>query len=201
MTTMTTTSTHRPSPTRSRRADGRGANTPRTDRPDCFAGASASGGRDGPGVYRRKHAPAISFDGIRERPGSAAPTWSIFSAFKPGDVELLADRPEPVSLPRTTATRTEADTWLAGFAPKILDSDAFAAGGLLVVTFDEDARQRPERRPHRDDRRLAGCSGRVQVGRRRTTTTALLRTVQDAWGLDCLAESCSATPMREFFGG
>ena len=36
--------------------------------PDCFSGRSAKDGRDGPGVYQRKHAPAISFNSIRTDP-------------------------------------------------------------------------------------------------------------------------------------
>jgi hypothetical protein len=28
---------------------------------------------------------------------------------------------------------------------------------------------------------------------------SLLRTVQDAWGLDCLARSCDAAPMTDLF--
>ena len=95
---------------------------------------------------------------------------------------------------------TEADTWLAGFAPTILDSHAFAAGGVLVVTFDEGAGNDPGGGHIATIVVSPERSGRVPVGQPHDHYS-VLRTVQDAWGLDCLAESCSATPMREFFGG
>ena len=164
----------------------------------CFTGGSASGGRDGQGVYRRKHAPAISFDGIRNDPQRCADLVD-FTAFKPGDVDYSLIIPNQCHAAHD-CNATEADTWLAGFAPTILDSQAFAAGGVLIVTFDEDAGNDPS------GGHIATivASRSVPAGFRSAEPHdhySVLRTVQDAWGLDCLAESCSAMPMREFFGG
>ena len=92
----------------------------------------------------------------------------------------------------------DADRWLAGFVPRILDSPAFTAGGLLIVTFDEDNGNDP-----------AGghiatvvASPAVPAGFRSDVPHdhyGVLRTIQDAWGLGCLAESCDARPLDEFF--
>lgn len=163
----------------------------------CFTGASASGGRDGEGTYRRKHAPAISFDAIRNDPKRCA-NLVDFTAFKPGDVDYSLIVPNQCHAAHD-CDASQADKWLSGFAPTILESPAFAAGGLLIITFDEDAGN-------------DGSGGHVAtiVASRDVSAGfrsdqphdhySVLRTIQDAWGLDCLAESCSATPMREFFG-
>ena len=166
--------------------------------PDCFAGTSAKGGRDGKGEYRRKHAPAISFDSIRNDPARCADLVDL-TAFRPGDANYSLIIPNQCHSAHDCPIRN-ADHWLAGFVPKILDSEPFKAGGLLVVTFDEDAGEDPG----------GGhivtivASPDVPAGFRsaeRHDHYSLLRTVQDAWGLDCLAESCTAGTMDEFFGG
>ena len=166
--------------------------------PGCFTGASASGGRDGRGVYRRKHAPAISFDAIRNDPQRCADLVDL-TAFKPGDVDYALIIPNQCHAAHD-CDASQADTWLAGFAPTILDSQAFAAGGVLIVTFDEDAGNDP------GGGHIATivASPSVPAGFRSAEPHdhySVLRTIQNAWGLDCLAESCPATPMREFFAG
>jgi acid phosphatase len=167
--------------------------------PDCFAGSSASGGRDGPGTYERKHAPAISFDSIRTDTVRCANLVDL-SAFRPADVDYSLIVPNQCHSAHDCRMR-DADTWLSGFLPKIIESDAFAAGGLLVLTFDEDdAGDDP------NGGRIATivASPDVPAGFRsdeRHDHYSLLRTIQDAWGLDCLALSCAATPMDEFFTG
>jgi phosphatidylinositol-3-phosphatase len=90
------------------------------------------------------------------------------------------------------------DAFLAGFVPRILGSAAFA-GSVLFVTWDEGTSD-------------AGGGGHVATlvvspatrpGTRSSVAHdhySLLRTVEDAWGLGCLANSCAANDMREFFG-
>lgn len=164
----------------------------------CFTGASASGGRDGSGGYRRKHAPAISFDAIRTDPKRCANLVDL-TAFKPGDVDYSLIIPNQCHAAHD-CDASQADTWLAGFVPPILDSQAFAAGGLLIVTFDEDAGNDPSG----GHVATVVASSKVAAGFTSDQPVdhyGVLRTIQDAWGLACLAESCSARPMEEFFGG
>lgn len=167
------------------------------NRPDgCFTGSSASGGRDGEGVYERKHAPAITFTSIRTDPRRCA-YLQDFTAFRPGDADFALIVPNQCHNAHDCPL-DRADAWLAEFVPTILESDGFRDGGLLVVTFDEDAGDDPS------GGHIATivASPHVPAGSRSTERHdhyTLLRTIQDAWGLDCLAESCSAGTMDEFF--
>ena len=166
--------------------------------PDCFSGASARDGRDGTGEYRRKHAPAISFDDIRNDPARCA-NLVDFTAFKPGDVDYSLIIPNQCHDAHDCGLQ-EADRWLASFVPTITDSQAFASGGLLIVTFDEDAGNDPSG----GHVATVIVSSKVPAGFTSDLPVdhyGVLRTIQDAWGLPCLAESCSARPMREFFRG
>lgn len=167
------------------------------NRPDgCFTGSSSSGGRDGDGVYERKHAPAISFTSIRTDPRRCG-YLQDFTAFKPGDADYALIVPNQCHNAHDCPL-ARADAWLADFVPAILDSDAFRDGGLLIVTFDEDAGDDPS------GGHIATivASPDVPAGFRSTERHdhySLLRTIQVAWGLDCLADSCAAGTMDEFF--
>jgi phosphatidylinositol-3-phosphatase len=166
--------------------------------PDCFTGSSASGGRDGTGAYRRKHAPAISFDAIRNDPARCANLVDL-TAFHPGDVTYSLIIPNQCHDAHDCGL-DQADRWLASFVPTITDSQAFASGGLLIVTFDEDAGNDPSG----GHIATVVASPHVPAGFRSDQPHdhySVLRTIEDAWGLDCLADACDATPMREFFGG
>jgi acid phosphatase len=164
--------------------------------PGCFTGDSASGGRDGDGVYERKHAPAISFDSIRTDPRRCA-FLEDMTAFRPGDADYALIVPNQCNSAHDCPLPV-ADSWLAGVVPDILDSAAFRDGGLLIITFDEDDGVDPS------GGHIATivASPHVPAGFRsaeRHDHYTLLRTIQDAWGLDCLAGSCSAGTMDEFF--
>ena len=166
--------------------------------PDCFTGAGASDGRDGPGEYRRKHAPAISFNDIRDDPSRCANLVDL-TAFRPGEATYSFIVPNQCHDAHDCGLK-EADRWLASFVPTITGSQAFTAGGLLFVTFDEDAGNDP------GGGHIATvvASPHVPAGFRSQQPHdhySVLRTIEDAWGLDCLAQSCSATSMGEFFGG
>jgi acid phosphatase len=163
----------------------------------CFTGESSRGGRDGPGEYRRKHAPAISFTGIRTNPGRCA-FIEDFSAFTPGAVDYALIIPNQCNAAHDCAIH-RADGWLAAFVPTILESAAFKAGGALVVTFDEDAGDDPSG----GHVATIVATPTITPGTRSAVDYdhySLLRTVQDAWGLDCLARSCEARPMTDLFG-
>jgi hypothetical protein len=89
------------------------------------------------------------------------------------------------------------DTFLKNWLPTILNSSAFA-NGVVYLTFDEGSTN-------------TGGGGKVAtivispLGKAAFTSAtahthySLLHTIQDAWGLSCLASSCSANDLREFF--
>jgi hypothetical protein len=70
----------------------------------------------------------------------------------------------------------------------------------VIVTFDEgaDGTNPPNRIATIISSPLVAAGTRSSVPH---THYSLLRTIQDGFGLDCLAESCSANSLGEFFSG
>ena len=164
----------------------------------CFTGPTASGGADGPGTYARKHNPAISFTSISSDPVRCA-NITDFSHFDPAaaDFELIVPN---LCHDMHDCSVAEGDAWLQGFVPRILDSPAWRDGGVLFITFDEADSKSPDRNRVLTvvvtPRMTPGFSSAVPY-----THYSLLRTIQQAWDLGCLDESCEANDMIEFFGG
>ena len=164
----------------------------------CFTGQTASGGVDGPGTYARKHNPAISFTSISSNPTRCANITDL-SHFDPAaaDFEMIVPN---LCHDMHDCPVAEGDAWLKGFVPRILDSPAWRDGGVLFITFDEG-----EKKPQDGNRVLTVVvAPRVTPGFTsavRYTHYSLLRTIQQAWDLGCLEESCEANDMVEFFGG
>jgi hypothetical protein len=165
---------------------------------NCFDGALADGGRDGPGVYRRKHAPAISFDRIREDPARCANLLD-FTSFEPGGATFSLIIPNQCHAAHDCKA-PEADRWLQSFVPRIVESAAFRAGGLLVITFDEDAGNDPS-----GGHIATVVAARDVLSGYRSDIPydhySLLRTIEEAWDLECLGEACAARAMTDFFDG
>jgi hypothetical protein len=160
----------------------------------CFKGATADGGPDGSGTYARKHEPAISFTGVSGNPARCARITDL-SHFDPAAADVSLIIPNMCHDMHDCSTAT-GDAWLRTFVPRITGSPSFADGGLLVVTFDE-----ADGGGNRVAMVFAGPS--VAAGTRVTAPAdhySLLRTIQDAFGLPCLAESCQATPMAALLG-
>jgi Phosphoesterase family. len=161
----------------------------------CFTGSSSSGGEDGSGTYVRKHEPAISF---RDISGDASRCTKItdFTRFDPAasDFELIV--PNLCNDMHDCSIAT-GDTWLSTFVPRITSSPAFVNSALLI-TWDEGTTN-------------VGGGGHVAtvvvspltgLGYRSATAYnhySLVRTVQDAWGLPCLNQTCGANNLSEFF--
>ncbi|HEU4672717.1 MAG TPA: alkaline phosphatase family protein [Candidatus Limnocylindrales bacterium] len=164
----------------------------------CFTGAESNGGVDlvgAPGAYVRKHNPAISFVGISRNPTRCANITDLAS-FDAGaaDLELIVPN---LTNDMHNGTITQGDGFLRDLVPRITGDPAFARS-LLVVTFDEGST-------------TSGGGGEVATvlvspliapG----TTSAvehdhysLLRTIEESWGLGCLAQSCAANSLGEFF--
>jgi hypothetical protein len=160
----------------------------------CFTGEFSSAGPDGDGTYYRKHEPFISFTQISGNPDRCGKHIHNLGAFDPAAATFQLIVPNMCHDAHDCSLNV-ADQWLSGFAPLILESAAFADGGVLFVTFDEGDR-------------LTNHIAMIAVGtgvRPGTTSDAVrthyswLRTVQDAWGLTCLAKSCDAGNLSGLF--
>jgi hypothetical protein len=113
-----------------------------------------------------------------------------YSLIVPSTCNDAHDRGVSCSLPT-------ADAWLSQNVPQLLASPEYQSGGAIFITFDES-----------DITDTRGCCGNAQGGRIFTlvlsphvgtagadTTTAynhysLLRTIEDGFGLPCLAHAC-----------
>jgi len=164
--------------------------------PNCYSGATATGGRDGTGTYARKHEPAISFKDITSSPARCA-NIQDFTAFDPmaGDFELIVPNLENDMHNGTTLA---GDEFLRGFVPRILASPAWQAGSVLIITWDEG-------KPIGDNKiATIVVANTVRAGYRSAiphTHYSLLHTVEQLLGLPCLAQACHANTLAEFFRG
>jgi phosphatidylinositol-3-phosphatase len=162
----------------------------------CFTGLKADGGPDGNGTYARKHDPAISFTSISGSPTRCANIRPM-SGFDPAAADYSFIVPNLCNDAHDCPLST-ADDWLRNLVPRILDSPAWKDGGVLFITFDEADGQ--DRQANRVATLVIAPS--VVPGTRSSvphTHYSLLRTVQDGLGLDCLALSCQANTLGEFF--
>lgn len=147
-----------------------------------------------PGPYARKHNPAISFTSISRNPSRCARITGL-SGFDPAAADLEMIVPNEVNDMHSAPVAT-GDAFLRAFLPSILDSAAFAAGSLLIVTWDEGTTN-------------AGGGGHIATivatpgmapGTRIGGTLnhdSVLRTIEDAWGMPPLggAARASAIPL------
>ncbi len=162
----------------------------------CYTGSSANGGADGKGEYARKHNPAISFVNIASASERCANIMD-FGQFDPGASDYAMIVPN-ICNDMHDCPVSAGDSFLKEFVTKIVNSDAWKNGGVLFLTWDEGSTNQG------GGGHVATLviSNRVQPGFQSSTPYthySLLRTIQDAWGLGCLAESCKANNMGEFF--
>jgi acid phosphatase len=163
----------------------------------CSRVSAAYGGVDLvglPGWYVRKHEPAISFVDIATtarcaritRLAGFSPAAASFELIVPNMTNDMHD-----------GSIAQGDAFLRAFVPRITSSAAFV-DSLLLITWDEGSTS------------LGGgghvativISPLVRAGQRSAishTHYSLLRTIEDAWGLGCLAHTCTANDLREFF--
>lgn len=165
--------------------------------PDCFKGATATGGRDGPGEYWRAHEPAISYTRISGSPERCA-NIQDFAAFDPTAATFEMIIPDLCNMTHDCPVAT-GDAWLSAFAPTILETPTFWQDSLLVVAFDEGGAVRPGD-GHRIATILVGAGVRPgTVSEVRYDHYNVLRTIQKGLGLPCLARSCKADTMADLF--
>jgi hypothetical protein len=162
----------------------------------CYTGATASGGPDGTGTYARKHEPAISWTSVS---GNATQCGRItdFSHFDPTVGQLWFIAPNLCHDMHDCSIAT-GDAWLQGWLPRILSSAAFT-NGVVFLTWDEGSTG-------------TGGGGKVATvvisplartafsSATAHTHYSLLRTIERSWALGCLANTCGANDLREFFG-
>jgi hypothetical protein len=161
----------------------------------CYTGATASNGADGTGTYARKHEPAISWTSVS---GNATRCANItdFSHFDPTVGNFWFIAPNLCNDMHDCSIAT-GDTFLKGFMPKILTSSAFA-NSVVFLTWDEGSTP-------------TGGGGVVAtvvisplgkpafVSSTSHSHYSLVHTIENAWGMPCLANACSANDLREFF--
>jgi hypothetical protein len=162
---------------------------------NCFNGVTASAGPDGPGVYVRRHVPAMAFRDIRTSPARCA-NVTDFEHFDPAAANFELIVPNLTNNGHDGTTQ-QADAFLRRFVPRITASPAWQQGGALFVIWDEGREKGPNR--------VAALviSPQVTPGFRssvRHDHYSLLHTIETAWGLPCLANACRANTLTEFFG-
>ncbi|HTP09723.1 MAG TPA: alkaline phosphatase family protein [Anaerolineae bacterium] len=163
--------------------------------PDCFTGATATDGEDGTGTYARKHEPAISFTDISSQPDRCA-NITDFTHFDPAAADFEFIAPNLCNDMHDCSVAT-GDAFLRDFVPQILNSPAWQQGGVLFITWDEgEGVLSPNHVP------TLVISKAVPKGFQSDVAHdhySLLRTIEDAWNLDCLNQACSANNLNEFF--
>ena len=160
----------------------------------CSLKTKASGGPDGPGTYARKHEPAISFTAISGDAGRCA-NIQPFSEFDPAAANFAFIAPNLCHDMHDCSIEI-GDAFLKDFVPRITGSAAWQDGGVLFITWDEGFRSARNLVP------TIVVSALVSPGFTSATPHdhySLLRTVQDGFGVACLAESCKANTLEEFF--
>jgi phospholipase C len=161
----------------------------------CFTGAVSQDGPDGPGTYARKHNPAISFVAIQssaERCAKIIP----FNAFDPAAADVQFIFPN-LCHDMHDCPIADGDRWLSSWVPDLLASPAWKDGGVLFITFDEPPDDAADARIP-----TLVISPAVTPGYRSNephTHYSLLRTIEEAFHLDCLENACSANTLGEFF--
>lgn len=160
----------------------------------CFRGGSSSGGPDSAGPYVRKHNPFISFTSISNDPARCAHI-SDFTTFDPAaaDFELIV--PDE-SNDMHNGTTAQGDAFMKSLVPRILGSDAWRQDGVLFIAWDEG--QGGDHVP------LIVLSPLTPAGMNSDVHYdhySLLRSIEDSFGLPCLASACAANNLAEFFPG
>ncbi len=162
---------------------------------DCYRLNSASGGPDGPGTYARRHEPAIIFRDIERNPTRCAMITN-FSHFDPSaaDFELIVPN---ICHDMHDCSVATGDTFLRHFTRRILNSPDFATS-VVFLTWDEGLTS------HGGGGHVATLVIAPQVkpgfkSAEKHTHYSLLRTIERAWKLGCMAHTCTANDLGEFF--
>jgi phosphatidylinositol-3-phosphatase len=165
----------------------------------CFTGAKGGGGLDGPGApgpYARKHNPAISFTSVSDNPSQCANIQPLAS-FDPaaGAYEFIV--PNLVN-DMHNGTIADGDAFLSAFVPLITASPAYAAGGVLFITFDEGSTNEGSLGDAGGHIATLFIAASVPAGDQYSAYadhSSVLRTTEDLLGLPCLGLACQRAPI------
>ncbi len=157
----------------------------------AFTGPVADGPGQ-PGVYARKHNPAISFTSISGSPSRCAGITGL-AGFSPAAADLELIIPNEANDMHSASVAT-GDAFLAAFLPSILDSAAFRAGSLLIVTFDEGDTNAGGGGHIATFLATPGTAPGTRLGEA-ATHYSVLRTIEDAWGMPALGAAAQAAPL------
>ncbi len=167
--------------------------------PICFKGATASGGPDGQGTYARKHNPAVSFLDINNDTSRCMNHISDFSHFDPGaaNVELIVPN---LCHDMHDCSVSQGDSWLKDWLPShILNTATWEnSNSAIFITWDEGSGNHGGG----GDVPMIVISKQTPAGFTSHTPHnhySLLRTIEEANGLPCLHNACSANTLGEFF--
>jgi len=162
---------------------------------DCFTGATANNGEDGTGTYARKHEPAISFTDISTSP-SRCGNITDFTHFDPAAADFEFIAPNLCNDMHDCSVAT-GDAFLRDFVPTILNSPAWQQGGVLFIIWDEG--EGPFSSNHVPTLVISKAVPQGYQSDAAYDHYSLLRTIEDAWGLGCLNNACTANNLNEFF--
>ncbi len=167
----------------------------------CFTGSSSQGGEDGNGSYARKHNPAMSFMNVSTDNARCTSHVTDFTHFSAGAANFAFIVPNLCNDMHNCPVST-GDSWLQQWLPShIFNTSTWQnSNSAIFITWDEGTTNN-------------GGGGTVplivishETHSGMTSSQAhdhysVLRTVEEAWGLGCLRNSCGATDLSEFFTG
>ena len=170
-----------------------------TNGPGCDTASTAADGPDGTGNYVRRHNPAMNFISVSGNTQRCSQHVTDFSHFDPAAANFSLIVPNlchdmhdcPVS---------SGDIWLQSWlATNILNTPTWSqTDSAVIITWDEGTSG-------------TGGGGQVPtiviskhtpqgyVSAAAANHYTLLRTIEDAFGLGCLQESCNAGNLQQFF--
>ncbi len=158
---------------------------------NCFTGKKSLDGADGKGEYRRKHNPAISFTAISGDPARCA-NITDFSHFDPAGSDVAFIVPNQCNDMHDCPIST-GDAWAKRFLAPLIASPAMA-DGVLFITFDE---AHGDRSNHIATIVVAPRLAAPVTSAKAYGHPSLLRTIEELYGLPCLADACQAEPMAD----
>jgi hypothetical protein len=159
-----------------------------------------------PGLYAGKHDPFRYFHDIRDRSDRRdriQPLDRLWPLLRRGGVPDFVWITPNLCHDMHSCPAIVGDLWLRLVVPRILRSRAWRDGGVLFITFDEGGSGRsggPGRRGGRIP--LIAVSPSSRRGGRLDALAGepnLLATIEAAFRLPCLAESCGARPLGGLF--
>lgn len=157
----------------------------------CFLGSEN-------GSYTIHHNPFLYFRGIRsskQRCNRVVPLEQLAGDLSAGTVPNLSWI-TPAAGHDMSGTVADGDRWLADFLPAILRSDAYKQNGVVIIAWEEGTTQARCCGVAAGGRvpllLISAQGGRGQHSAVQTTHYALLRFIEDLWGLKHIGNSGDA---------